>query len=331
MVTITDRSQMPEQAKTGLDLLERFGFKAKFVSDYPTPELTKRLQIRDEKHYAPRAEVDKIANVMRLGEKVPPSIMSSDGYTVDGNTRNGAAIKNKYPHIEALVLTEKWDRAPEDVRRRMRALGAAANLRNGKGIDRNETRQAIENLHDDPNLDSTKVAALLGVTETTVRGIVAEKKARDRAQQLGIDLGERMSSVQLKRLGTQSDMNDAPWGELAKLTRDAGLSASEISTIIKAVKEQKSDEGAMKFLATEFDVRQRQIAEHKMSGRKQPSPHAKLRQSIGFVLKQRENLDDLIERNPANQPKALELFSEAKSVFETLYDRQKAIIGGASL
>ena len=53
---------------------------------------------------------------------MPPIVVTKDGHLVDGNTRTAAALHNKYPSIQALVLTDNYEGATEKVEQRLRLL-----------------------------------------------------------------------------------------------------------------------------------------------------------------------------------------------------------------
>ena len=329
MTPATSRQNLPEWAVAAFDLCTQIGFKPKFDHDYPTPDFHKRVQVRAEKHVAPASEVTKYAASMQRGEKFPPAIMTRDGFLVDGATRAGAAAKNKFPTLPALVLDEDYEGASEQVQQRLFALGAAFNVRNGKGIDRSEIRKVVERIGQNPLYDATRIAALLGVTEGMVRGILYEKKSRDRATKLGIDVEDRLTASQLRIIGrAEKNVNDAPLGELLGLTLDAGLAHKEITALLRAMKDAKSDDGALKLLANERAARHEQIATRRATGGKtKPPPASQLRQHLGYVLKfVNGGAIDAVERNPVFQSEHLRKIDDAILALQQIAQRQREAI-----
>jgi hypothetical protein len=301
MSTANARQAMPDWVLNAYDLCTQFGFKPKFDHDYPTPDFRKRVQVRAEKHVAPAAEVNKYAASMQRGEQFPPAVITLDGYLDDGATRVAASLKNKYPKIPMLILDERYEGASQEVLQRLHALGAAFNIRNGKGIDKSEIRKVVERIAANPMYDATRIAALLGTTEGLVRSIMAETKARERAQKLRVDV-TGLTANQLRIMGRSAlALNDAPLAELLTLTDEAGLEGKEVTALIKAMKDAKSDEGALKIVASERAARREQIATRRATGGKAPPvASAKLRQHLGFVLKfMNGGASDAVERNPA--------------------------------
>jgi hypothetical protein len=297
--SLTDRQQIPDLGRPVVDLVERFGFQWEFDYEYPLPETGHRLQIRKDEHVAPGSMVSLIRAAMRRGDSFPPIVVTQDGYIVDGNTRVTAAGRNSFPKIQAIILDVEYEKATESENRRLWSLGAAFNARHGKGIDREELRNAVWQIGADPSYTATRIASLIGVTESTVQSLLAEKKARDRADNLGLHLNGSVASSKLRTLGRQSEyLNDEPFRELITLVQDSGMSEPEIRTIVQKAKDTKSDEGALGVIAHEKQARREQIAEYKASGKSVPPAAAKLRQRLGFILAYSGNAKDLVERNP---------------------------------
>jgi hypothetical protein len=323
----TDRQSLPEWARQFFDTVELFGFHPRFEHDYPTPDFKKRVQVRAEKHVAPPAEVRKYAEAMRRGEKFPPIVMTKDGYTVDGATRIGAALKNKFPGLPALVLDESFEGASEQSVQRFVGLGAAFNLRNGKGIDRAEIRKAIERLGANRAYDATRIAALLGVTEAVVRAIMQERRARERAARLNIVIDGNINASQLKAVGrAEKSINDGPFAELLSLIQDAGLSTKEIADLVKKIKAAKSDDAAIQILEDDREARHEQIAMKKATGGKTITPNSsKLRQHLGFVLKfMNGHAHEAVERNPALHGEHLRVVENSILALQHIAEHQRA-------
>ena len=242
---------------------------------------------------------------------MPPGISTRDDYLVDGATRAAAARKNKFPKVPMLVLDVDFETASQEIRQRLHALGAAINLRNGKGIDRGETRRAVEQIAQSPNFDATKIAALLSVTENVVRSILYEMKVRNRARDLKVDV-RNLTSGQMRIIGRAS-LHDEPFRELVALTGDAGLSGKDITALLRAIKEAKGDGAALKILADERLSRRDQISERRATGGKsKPLASAQLRQHLGFVLKFiNGSAAQAVERNEAFQAEHIRKIDDA--------------------
>jgi hypothetical protein len=319
MASIKTRQQLPDLAKPTADLIEKLGFSWELDFEYPTPDPAKRVQIREEKHYIPRDMVMRIAAAMARGDKLPPIVVTSDGYLVDGNTRTQAARHNKYPSIQALILTDSYEGATEKVARRLRLLGAAFNARNGKGIDREEIRKAVEFIGQDPTYDGTRIAALIGVTDATVRSILAEMRARQRADAVGLHLNGSVNATPLRILGQASDkLNDEPFRQLVSLVQDTGMGPGELREVIRQMHDAKSDEGAAAVVGEQRKARREQIAEYRASGKSKPPAAAKLRQRLGYILEFESRPGDLAELNPDVVPKHRDAIQRSITVLQAV-------------
>lgn len=319
MASIKTRQQLPDLAKPTADLIEKLGFSWELDFEYPTPDPARRVQIREEKHYIPRDMVMRIAAGISRGDKLPPIVVTKDGYLVDGNTRTQAHRQNKYPTIQALVLTDSYEGATEKVTRRLRLLGAAFNARNGKGIDRQEIRKAVEFIGQDPTYDGTRIASLIGVTDATVRNILAEMRARHRAEEAGLRLNGSVAATPLRILGQASDkLNDEPFRQVLSLVHDTGMGQAELRELIRQVREAKSDEGAAAIIAEQRKARREQIAEYRASGKSKPPAAAKLRQRLGYILDFESHPTELMELNPDIIPRHLDAVRRSIAVLQAV-------------
>ena len=173
------------------------------------------------------------------------------------------------------------------------------NARHGKGIDRDEIRKAVEKIGEDPTYDGTRIAALIGVTDATVKSMLSEMRARQRADSVGIHLNGSVTATPLRVLGQASEkLNDEPFAAAASLAQDTGMSGGELREVIKQMHDAKSDEGALAVVEEHRKARREQIAEYRASGKSKPPPAAKLRQRLGFILEYESHPRDLMELNP---------------------------------
>jgi hypothetical protein len=325
MASIKTRQQLPDLAKPTADLIEKFGFQWELDFEYPTPDAAKRVQIREEKHYVPRAMVMQIAAAMARQEKFAPVVVTADGYLIDGNTRTAAARHNRQPFIQALIIQDKYEGATDKVTRRLRLLGAAFNARHGKGIDREEIRKAVEVIGEDPTYDGTRIAALIGVTDATVKSMLAEMRARQRAESVGIHLNGSVTATPLRVLGQASEkINDEPFAAVASLAQDTGMSGGELRDVIRQMHDAKSDEGALAVVDEHRKARREQIAEYRASGKSKPPPAAKLRQRLGFILEFEKNPRDLAELNPEVVAKHREQIQRSIAILQAVLDMNGA-------
>ena len=207
----------------------------------------------------------------------------------------------------------------------MVTLGAAFNARHGKGINREELRRAVAQIGSDPTYSATRIAALIGVTDRVVLTLLAEKRARDRAETLGLHPNGSIKAAQLGALGKQSEhLNDEPFKAIFALVEDTGMGIGEVKDLAMRTMEPKSDEGAMEVLAKEREVRRPQIAQYKASGKSKPPKSAILRQRLGFILNYEANPEDLKEHNPQLSEEYIGTLQRSVKVLQSIIDAQEA-------
>ena len=116
---VTNSVTREQIARPVIDLVERFGFQCELVDEYSLPDLARRLQIRNEKNYAPSGKVQEIRAAIERGERLPPIVVTKDGHLVDGNTRVTAAQRTKSPYIHVVVLGVNYEGATDDESHRL--------------------------------------------------------------------------------------------------------------------------------------------------------------------------------------------------------------------
>ena len=224
MASIKARQQLPDLAKPTADLIEKFGFQWELDFEYPTPDPAKRVQIREEKHYVPRAMVMQIAAAMarrrssacrRHQRRLP----GRRQHAHRGRPPQQAPVRPG-PHLPGQLR-----RCHREGSAQAAPAGAAFNARHGKGIDREEIRKAVEFIGQDPTYDGTRIAALIGVTDATVKSMLTEMRARQRANNVGVNLNGSVGATPLRVLGQASEkLNDEPFPAVAELAQDTGMS-----------------------------------------------------------------------------------------------------------
>lgn len=327
-MSIKSRQQLPDLAKPVADLIEKLGFTGwDFDFEYPTPNARDHIQIREESHYVPTREVNIYAAAMQRGDKFPPVIVTRDGKIVDGASRAQAAYKNGFPYVQAFILNESSDTTTAATRRRLRLLGAGANARHGKGIDRREIQQAIEYVGEDTGYTATRIAALMGVTEETVRSFLYEKRARDRFERLGVVTNGSLNVSQLRALGKASErLNDEPFKAITSLAQDAGLSVGELGEVIREVRDGKSDNAALAAVEDRRQAEQKRIAEHRATGKSRPAPAGQVRRGLGYIFAHEDNVQAMVEYSRPLAARHLDEVERAIVLLTSLAEEQRKFI-----
>jgi ParB-like chromosome segregation protein Spo0J len=323
---------IPDSAKMTIERVRRLGFTDfEFDPFYPVPpDVQRRVQIRNDEHYKPTAAIAPIAESMSRNEPIEPIVVTRDGYIVDGNTRVRAAHRAKKEFMEAVVLLVDWERvANTGTGRLLRTLGAGLNLKHGRGIDREETAQAILTIGADKSFTATRIAALLGVGERAVVDVLAEERARQRFHEVtGEVLNGSVPATQLRRLGGVAiKMKRDPFIQLVRLTQDAGLTVAELSSLIKRVDAADTEAEALSILEEERKVRAEQIREFIARGKARPPLSAQLRQRLGFVVDRESNPEALVENSPNFVSQHRDMIERAIAVLRAVLEVQPEVAG----
>jgi hypothetical protein len=324
---IKDKNSLPDYAKPVADKIERLGFKWEFDYEFPVPDpdKTQRVQIRNEDHIAKPADVNVYAAAMKRGDKFPPGVVTKDGRFVDFNTRAKAAHKLGWPHFPAFVINVDYGAATDSERERVQLLGASFNTTHGKRLDRNELAMNIYHVANSPDWTAERVAALLGISQSTVNAIFAQARAERRAQTLGVAFNGSVTASSRALLGQRSDkLTDPPFKAIAKLAQDAGLTHGELRDLCNRVQEaQGSDAEKVAVVEAERDARSAQIAHHVATGKKKPPLSTELRKRLTFTLGYEGKEHDLVDFNPETASEYMRQLERGIAVLRAVADAQR--------
>jgi hypothetical protein len=225
------------------NLISQFGFEFDY-QDEELPDPKRRIQVREEKHYAPRGKVEEIRAALRRGEPIAPVVLTQDGYYVDGNTRGAAYYVQEVRRAPAVVLRVDFEGADEVADRNLRGLAAALNIRNGKGLDDKERALAVKAMLSDPEMTQERVAGLLGVPTRMVRQISEEIRGRERLNRVfGREVNGSVSATVARYFGPRMDKwHSGTINRIAELVVAAGLNGRETLDVIRRVESGDSDE-----------------------------------------------------------------------------------------
>lgn len=320
-------AKLPAIAQPVAELVEKF-FTSYWSYDYeyPVPDSVEsvRLQIRDPKHYTPIEEVRKYRENLKNKAKFPPPIVTSDGFTVDGNTRLEANRQNGIQFVQAIVLDVKWLGAKQHEVERLHMLGAAANCRNGRGIDKKEIRNAIEHVRRDPDFTQSKIAALIGIKASTVSHYINEARARERLEKLGVHVNGSVGQSVLGELGNiSSKINDEPFAALGQLVADSGLGVADVRNIAKEMFRFGNDDQRIAVVNKDREARRDQISLYAATGKSKPPLSGILRQRLGILLKDNNEPSSFVELNPSVTTEHKRVLYAAKIMIEKIIAAQK--------
>jgi ParB-like chromosome segregation protein Spo0J len=287
--------------------LDRQGIRYKRTAAFPLSHIRvlDQAQVRSER--APKDMVERYRAHMRSGAVFPPLVLHESPEAtnvVDGHTRLRAAQKELRPTFPAYVLSGQTSTS-------LRVLGVWLNQRNGKPLaDTDIARSVREFIRD--GMSSERIAFYTGYSRTTVDRMVQALEFDDRTAALAIEVPENSLKQTAKATLAREIPHEPVFAEAVKLARDAGLVGTDITQITKAVKDSKSDDEALSFLASERERRVEQIVAHQQ-GRNQPRPSfvQQWRMHAAPILRLRP--EDVIDTNPDRRADSMEL---AKAMLE---------------
>lgn len=319
--------------------IERLGYKYTEDGQYDLSGLSteRRVQVREPRHYAPKAEVERYA--IQMGHsKFPPIIVTRDQWIIDGNTRVGGALKRGDRFFPAYIVQIDWKDATPRQRQELYAIGATMNAANGNPLTPAERRESVRNLL---GLEWTEgqIERVAGIKPVEVKRVKRDLIAEKRAAQVGLEVtspedgrvirngGTGAVSGAAKRALGQSmaaDLHDEPFLELAKLAADAGLGAAEVTQVARAAKEASSDAEALRAIAEARAEAADRIRQRELTGKSKPSPAAQFRQALGHVLRFAGQEYTLVERNPDLVGQYDEAITQALTVISKVMEAQDA-------
>lgn len=276
----TQIERFPSEARFGAERIKKHGFEPGYIEDYPLVSQDRRMQIRAISSVAPRNEVVKYQQALKRGDLMPPVIVTSDGWLVDGATRTEAARRLGWKKFPALVLDVLYEHAGQEQLRRLMELGADFNDTHGRGMSTANLMSIINATADDHDTPST-VALRMKIPTSRATTLLNAVKATRRARRLGVELDNSLTNSHLKLLGGKEEkLMDPVFGKLVTLAQDAHLSIGALTELCKRVQSLGTENERLTLLDTERGVYRDVIS----GGERRPSKAAKVRQHLGFLL-----------------------------------------------
>jgi hypothetical protein len=305
--------------------IERLGFTYTEVGQFDLTRLdeSRRVQVRETKHYASREAVEQYAVAMGQTE-FPPVVITSDDYIVDGHTRIAASLLRKNKFFPAIVLDAAWRGANTKTQNELYALAATLNQQGGVRLTGKEVRDVASRLVL-LGWKTEQIGRAIGLKAASVTQVKREIDAAAKLRRVGLDPNGAMRGASLRALGTKDvlALNDVPFKELATLSADAGLNAGEITGLAKEMKETGSDESAIdRVHAVRTELGDR-IKDQELTGASKPPVSRQLRQHLGFVTKFEGREQELIETNPEVGGAHIEALTKAIAVLTAVLEMQR--------
>lgn len=316
MVTATPRGNSHGGPMTKTAEIERLieaivGVQADLDEHYDRLQIRTddRVQSRIDKNSAPKFMVERYAN--QMGEYTfPPVIVTRDGLTVDGNTRNKARELRNERFCAALVIPIDWGTADEATQQKILLLSELVNNMNGLPLFDEERSKMVTTMVAMGASDQ-EISTKVGVSVKDVRELRDQHRASQRLKALGID-PSGFSARTLRAFGQQKvhKLDDTAYQGVAELTRDAGMKANEVKALAGSLAESGSEEMRRERLARERQAREPQITALRQGHT--IGMHARqLHKSLQFLLQ--HPISAFIERNPEKVEDYLEVLEAAQA------------------
>lgn len=290
---IIKTENLPPYAAPYAARISLLGFGWHFVEEHRLASVSKRVQVRDSSAVAPSREVSRYALAIKRGDPLPPVIITRDGYLIDGATRTEAARKAGKKTFPAFVVDVNYEEnLPEALRRQLILLGSAFNLTHGRGMNAANISRLIEQVADEDD-SAADIAAKLHIGKSSVEAVLNAKKARSRADTLGVHLDGTLTTSHLRVLGGKSPrFTDPVFKEFIEFAQAAKLTIASMSALARRLEDAGTEGEKIAMINAERNS-YRAIINGTAS---RPSRPARLRQTLGYL--NRQNPEMLIELEP---------------------------------
>jgi hypothetical protein len=266
-------------------------------------------QTRSEEHMVDQDQVEEFAEQMRNGAIFPPVLLQNERLLLDGNTRTGAARKNRlktFPAYHAAFPNIELGRT----------FAASMNQENGRRLSKTEAHAAAISLLKFGHTEDS-VARELGYSRTSIQNWKKEADFVLRASEaLVADQAETISKNDQHKL---ADIRQrAPFAAAVDLVATVRPARSVVTALVKEVKDAPSESDAIRII----DEKRRELAP---AG---PPPHrptiakqlAIIRRTLPQILNQADNPSVLIETDPDKR-------ADAMVQWERLHGLSEVVLG----
>jgi ParB-like chromosome segregation protein Spo0J len=274
--------------------LKGHGAEFEYDPDLPLDQIDREVSNRNQARISGRPLIDEFvqlfATAMANRAKFPPLVMfrEKDHFVViDGNHRVAAADENKRKKFPAYIITN-----PSPAR--IKTLTYEANTKHG--IPTQADERLIQAMYlVDTGMSQTNAAKIVGIPRERLVRKIAQKKTRERVEELGVPRVERINDTSMDRLS--SLRSDPVLKNAAALVADANLNADATGEFVKRLNETtRSDAQAMELIETERKNRRAEIDATLSGIVTLPGAVKRLASSVGLVLSIRpEAFDEIPE------------------------------------
>jgi lambda repressor-like predicted transcriptional regulator len=300
--SITKIRSLPPSAQLTAQRMGLTGFPEgtwSFNMNHDLADMGKVMQVRDLKEAARKSRVNDYATAMkpyttdRTQLTFPPLIFSADGWLIDGNHRNLAAVQLGWLTFPAFTISFSYQNQATAILDQFLELAALCNVSHGDNLDRENVAKIIERLAKDDS-SAADLGKRLGIPRSTVQNVLWARTARLRAERLDVPCeADHVFRTHLAEIGRlDKTFTDDVFAALVNLTVKGKLRTGEQKAVIQQVESQTTTQGKLDLIEAEMSGRDGIVSNRATK----PSPAAQLRQALGKV-----NAGDLgmkLEKDP---------------------------------
>jgi hypothetical protein len=296
-------------------VLTALGVQFEYIPEFPMAELISdpSTQVRREENRAPKPEVERYHKLMKAGAEFPPIVITGTGAVIDGNTRQGAAVKMR----RTTFPVYQCDTTAAAV---AKLIGVELNAVHGKRMEKAELAEWLASGNGSVSADDAE--RLTGWSARTVQRVREALKFNVRKDKLGIHLVTVLPEAVREAL--MKITNPECFRALSLLADEAGLTATEINSIVKEINELSlidPDTALAKIHELRHD-RQQQIDERRAGLRVSTPMYRQIALHLGWVIKQGPS--GLHDANPHTSAKSQRYLEEAQTVIKEALARYEA-------
>ena len=277
-------------------------------------EVVESTQAREAEDRIDPEMVEEYRQHMAAGVVFPPIVVMDPNMVIDGNTRRGAAEKNRMKTLPAFVA-----RFPSTAL--ARAFAAAMNQKNGRRLSTHEAQAAALALLD-ADYTEESVAREIGYSRTQVQKWRAEQEFTVKAQRVGLHNADEVKKTQRIQLSAIS--SDPVFAEAVKAVTQVNPKGSAVTELVREVKQAHSESEALQKVA---DLKASWIPAGPPPHRPTAPPALKsFRMSAPNLLKNAANPADYLEVEESRREVAVEMWRQLR----TLADQVLGLYGSRS-
>jgi hypothetical protein len=288
----------------------------------PIPDPANRIQVRTKTPAASKIQAYRLG--WERDDPFPGIVRTVDGVLVDGWARTeGALLARDVNSIPQFVIDVNYGEAEPAIIANLKMFAVSINQTNGETMPLANVAEVLYEAVPDRTIKA--IAAAVHCSESTVQRAIAVRKAMNRVEELGIDLGDE-DKITISHLvllgGWDAVLENEVYTRFVNLTRDAGLSTNEIKAVYKMLRAVHTDEEKLAILAQEEAGARDRIAGHGT----RPTGAGVVRRVAAQLRRFADTPDLALDLNPETNVEYYKDLTGYATFFADLSAKQAAII-----